>query len=476
MLIGRRFAAVLSTLSLFALVGLLAPAPAIAAGDVTPPGPVRSVVVSADASSVSLSWANPGAADFTGVMIRRSVGSTPPSTPTAGTLVADTAKPVKTFVDTGLTTGTTYSYALFAHDAVPNYAASANVTTAVSCVRPVIHLRGSLTADQTWTTACSRVVVLDGDVTIPRGRTLTIGAGVVIKAAGDVALQIDGTLNAVGTASSPVVFTSLKDDSAGGDTNGDGSASTPAPDDWAGITVGDTGIVDSEYAQVLYASTALNMSGAYVRLQSVTIAHVTSVMTVGHGSVGIRGSLRDFVTGISACNWGSDCSVDATNVDWGTGTSGPFPSNRDPLACGAILVSPWIGSTRAASLWSVQNCGGQQPLPDADLANAEAGYNQLISSLQIDCSGDYQEACDAIAQHQACYSAAERIAWQNVSVAGIPATPPDTGTVVDAVGDWLRASQNATMNAIGYVQGFVGGVVRAVKLYVDLTNAFHSCS
>ena len=35
---------------------------------------------------------------------------------------------VTSFTDTGLTAGTQYSYALFAHDAVPNYATAASKT------------------------------------------------------------------------------------------------------------------------------------------------------------------------------------------------------------------------------------------------------------------------------------------------------------------------------------------------------------
>ncbi len=82
---------------------------------------------------------------------------------------------------------------------------------------------GNLTVDGFWNDP-EIVYRLNGDVTVPAGRTLTIGAGQVVKArsfAGDD-IFVDGTLIADGTPAARIIFTSDNDDTAGGDTDNNG--------------------------------------------------------------------------------------------------------------------------------------------------------------------------------------------------------------------------------------------------------------
>ena len=241
-----------------------------AVADTTPPGPVTTVTLTGTtSSSVSLSWTNPADADLQGVMVRRATGATAPTSPTAGTLVADVPKGTTTLTDTALSPGTQYSYAFFAHDAVPNYATAATktISTSTACTGPeVVHVSGVIATNTTWAPgACGTTFLLSDVLVVPAGVTLTIAPGVVVKAAGgwacdyniSCALSVQGTLNAVGTAAAPITFTSMQDNSVGGSTG----SGAPQPGDWYGIWTSGAGAIDLEHAVLRYASTALWATG-----------------------------------------------------------------------------------------------------------------------------------------------------------------------------------------------------------------------
>jgi hypothetical protein len=102
------FSTLFSTaLSVFAL-GLVATPP-------PPVGSVTSVTKSPVCTQVSFSWTNPTTQNYGGVYIQRNTTGYPASA-TSGTRVADVLSPGTTYTDTGLVSGKTYYYALFAHD------------------------------------------------------------------------------------------------------------------------------------------------------------------------------------------------------------------------------------------------------------------------------------------------------------------------------------------------------------------------
>ncbi len=96
---------------------------------------------------------------------------------------------------------------------------------------------GTITANLTWDNP--GVVYVVSSLSVAAGETLTLGAGDIIKASlGYNGLTVNGTLSVNGTSTQPVVFTSIRDDTAGGDTNNDGSTTSPAAGDWNGLYYG----------------------------------------------------------------------------------------------------------------------------------------------------------------------------------------------------------------------------------------------
>ena len=104
----------------------------------------------------------------------------------------------------------------------------------------------SISRDVVWSPQGSPYVIPAGGITITDNGSLTLLPGTIVKftPSAGVALFANGSLYALGTPSQRVVFTSLLDDSAGGDTNGDGAATAPARGDWYQIRVGGPGYLD----------------------------------------------------------------------------------------------------------------------------------------------------------------------------------------------------------------------------------------
>ncbi len=66
------------------------------------------------------------------------------------------------------------------------------------------------------------VYIITGNLTVGNNVTLVIEPGVIVKFRDNMLIAVKGGLKVQGTIEEPVVFTTIKDDSIGGDTNSDG--------------------------------------------------------------------------------------------------------------------------------------------------------------------------------------------------------------------------------------------------------------
>lgn len=139
--------------------------------------------------------------------------------------------------------------------------------------------------------------VLLSPMTVPAGVTLTIAAGVVIKATSGNGFNVQGTLNVNGTSTSRVYFTSVADDSVGqpSDTNKDGNTSQPGtwPYFYPGpVVLGDPATAGLTYFEMRYAtygfapdhSYAIEDQGATLTMNNCTLRDMPN------GYVGLDGS------------------------------------------------------------------------------------------------------------------------------------------------------------------------------------------
>ncbi len=190
------------------------------------------------------------------------------SPPTSGFHWADSVDPYGYSGPGGLASDTWPNEAPFGYMWASKAATSSYVTTTT----------GLMTASTTWLK--DQIYIIQGTLTVSSTATLTIKQGAVVKFNSTTSQMIvDGKLDVQGTSTDPVYFTSIEDDSVGGDMNDDATATTPGTGNWDAITLDAKSTTTIKNAIIRYggsndgtADADIYINGGYLSATSTVIA------------------------------------------------------------------------------------------------------------------------------------------------------------------------------------------------------------
>lgn len=152
------------------------------------------------------------------------------------------------FTDTGLAPNTDYIWTVRAVDKYNRLSGLSNKHAAAT----LLIIRGEVTWAQDTAPAS-----INGGLIVEAGALLTIDPGIVVKIRPCKSATVYGTINAGGTAESPIIFTSTKDKAYGG--CGVGSSGY-----WNTIQVAAGGMFTGDYVKITYGSTLATVQGMLI--------------------------------------------------------------------------------------------------------------------------------------------------------------------------------------------------------------------
>jgi hypothetical protein len=137
-----------------------------------------------------------------------------------------------------------------------------------TCTPNIIIVNNNIDTVTVWK-ECNIYVISANQISV--NSTLTIEPGVIIKfkdIVGDNAIQVSnsGKIMAMGSADKPIVFTSYKDDAHGGDSNNDGTSSSPSRYDWGGLIINSNSCV-FKYCEFFYGGEGPNVGAGQPTLE-----------------------------------------------------------------------------------------------------------------------------------------------------------------------------------------------------------------
>ena len=307
----------------------------------------------------------------------------------------------------------------------------------------------------------NRVYKVTENVTIGSNRKLVIQPGAILKMDDGltITVQSGGTLEAIGNRAQPIVFTSIKDDAHGGDT--DGEENMAQSGDWRQIYISG-GTVNLSYAQIYYCGVGSSMNDAIYMgsgscsLDNCIIAHVKQyVAGLDGGAWTMRNSVfYDFDTAFR--HFGSNSNVNCVFYDF------KYLTNNGSMNFANCVISNfntglcWWSDTsnyKNCVIWNPPNIGPQ--------SSEKAGSNGNIwaDPLFTDpANGDFSlkagspciDAGDGTVAPETDYWGRPRMDVVKVADSGTPNADgvcPDIG-IYEMSGSYTGVCANLTVSSI----------------------------
>jgi hypothetical protein len=250
-----------------------------------------------------------------------------------------------------------------------------------------VFVRGSV-ATTTWGENAIPLTFTNLDV--PTGATLNIVPGSVVKGLYLAALTVEGTLDAVGNATDPIIFTSINDNSVGGDTG----SGDPVAGDWNGIQL------SAEQVSSGFSYDVFENASAAIQVSLLDVLQVSySVFSSDDAAITVQSTANDDpVLGALSCVPPYLSVIDAS-TDWFGSTGYPAPSIDLLGLLGGVVPSDFsslygaistygsaeVGLSDDTVPWSIYTCPAlfDFPIPvTAVIFNAVPSYPLVNSAYR----------------------------------------------------------------------------------------------